>query len=118
MRVCINSQTPFIKFKLSYEDLLRKYGSIPYPIDIEQLVEGEDYEYSPGGVTAMIYPLLERMKTLGIIDKVNWLNSEELLRHISDSDVFYVQDFQLILTGHMIGPSAPAVLRWHVPFKP
>jgi len=181
MRVCINSQTPFIKFKLSYEDLLRKYGSIPYPIDIEQLVEGEDYEYSPGGVTAMIYPLLERMKTLGIIDKVtwvsagvnypkivfakgievhhvqmnestmrkyaefkeklwlevhgvapgnfnseeyiayakfNWLNAEELLRHISDSDVFYVQDFQLILTGHMIGPSAPAVLRWHVPFKP
>ncbi|MEM0117154.1 MAG: glycosyltransferase [Conexivisphaerales archaeon] len=181
MKVCINSQTPLIKFKLVYEELLRKYGEIPYPIDVEQLVEGEDYEYSPGGVTAMIYPLLERMKSLGMLERViwvstgvnypkevvakgielhhvemnestmrkyaefkeklwlevhgaapgnfrpeeymayakfNWLNAEELLKHISESDVYYVQDFQLVLTGHMIGPSAPAVLRWHVPYKP
>lgn len=181
MKICINSQTPFIKFKVNYEELLRRYGSIPYPVDIELLNEGEDYEYSPGGVTAMMYPLVDKMKRAGILEKViwistginypkriiakgievdhieidettlrkyaefkeklwlevhgvspavftpdeyiayakfNWINAEQMLEHIPDVDVFYVQDFQLILTGHMIGPSAPAVLRWHVPYKP
>lgn len=181
MRICINSQTPFVRFRMSYQELLDKYVSLPEPINIEELAEGQDYDYSPGGVTAMVYPLVVKMRELGVLKKLiwvslgvkypkwvnakgidvyhieleenalrryaefkeklwlevhgvapgnfspdeymayvrfNWANAEELLRHIKDTDVYYVQDFQLILTGHMIGPSAPAVLRWHVPYKP
>jgi len=41
-----------------------------------------------------------------------------MLEFWKDTDIFYVQDFQLLPTGGMIGPPAPAVLRWHVPFSP
>ena len=50
--------------------------------------------------------------------KYNWVNAERLLEIKNDVDVYYVQDFQLLLTGGVIGPPAPAVLRWHVPFAP
>ncbi len=181
MRACINSQTPFVKFRLTHAELLAKYGPLPDPVDVGKLKEGVDYDFSPGGVTAMVYPLVKRMMnqnylsevtwvSLGVnypprvkigdilVDHVevpqhtlrdytafkeslwsqihglpgeeitdrrydgyarfNWANSEMLLRHWKDTDVFYVQDFQLLLTGGVIGPPAPAVLRWHVPFKP
>lgn len=181
MKVCINSQTPFVKFKLTYAELLAKYGRLSDPVDVEKLKEGVDYDFSPGGVTAMIYPLVRRMMGQGYLNEVtwvslgvkypprakigdiivhhvevpedtlrdytafkeslwsqihglpgeevtshtysgyarfNWANSEMLLKQWKDVDVFYVQDFQLLMTGGVIGPPAPAVLRWHVPFKP
>jgi glycosyltransferase involved in cell wall biosynthesis len=181
MKVCINSQTPFIKFKLSYRELLEKYGWLSDPLDISELAEGEDYDLSPGGVTAMVYPLLKRMLKLGYLSgatwvslgveypprlKVgnifvshieipeqvlrdytifkeelwaqihglsssdifekgydayawfNWVNSEAMLQHWRETDIFYIQDFQLLMTGGLIGPPAPAVFRWHVPFAP
>jgi glycosyltransferase involved in cell wall biosynthesis len=181
VRACINSQTPFIRFRLTNAELLAKYGSLPDPVDVGKLEEGVDYEFSPGGVTAMVYPLVRRMMkqhylteviwvSLGIkypprvrigdilvnhvevprntlrdytafkeslwsqihglpgeeisdrryegYARFNWANSEMLLKHWKDVDVFYVQDFQLLMTGGVIGPPAPAVLRWHVPFKP
>ena len=181
MRACINSQTPFIKFKLTYSELRTKYGYLSDPVDVEKLEEGVDYDFSPGGVTAMVYPLVKRMLkqkyltevtwvSLGVnypprikigdvmvnhvevpedtlrdytafkeslwsqihglpseeisdrryegYARFNWANAEMLLKHWKDVDVFYVQDFQLLLTGGVIGPPAPAVLRWHVPFKP
>ena len=181
MRICINSQTPFIKFKLSYRELLEKYGWLPDPVDIGDLAQGEDYDFSPGGVTAMVYPLLKRMLDQGklsgatwvslgveypprlkignlqvshveipdlvlreytrfkeelwaqihglstgsIFDKgyeayvrFNWVNAEAMLQHWRDTDIFYVQDFQLLISGGLIGPPAPAIIRWHVPFEP
>lgn len=39
----------------------------------------------------------------------------ELLERIGDHDLFYVNDFQQILVGGLMGPSAPALLRWHIP---
>jgi glycosyltransferase involved in cell wall biosynthesis len=48
----------------------------------------------------------------------NWVNTEKLFNYVGDADVFFIQDFQLIQTGQLIGISAPAVLRWHVPFRP
>jgi len=48
----------------------------------------------------------------------NWVNSEAMLQHWRDTDVFYVQDFQLLVSGGLIGPPAPCVIRWHVPFSP
>jgi len=50
--------------------------------------------------------------------KYNWVNAERLLQVKDQVDVYYVQDFQLLLTGGIVGPPAPAVLRWHVPFVP
>lgn len=181
MRACISSQTPFVRFKLTYNELIDKYGSLPHPVAIEELEEGIDYDYSPGGVTAMVYPLVKRMMSQKYLSKViwvslgvnypprvkmggilvehvevpdnvlrdytvfkenlwsqihglpgelsfdrgyeaysrfNWSNAEKMLELRNDVDVFYVQDFQLLMTGGVVGPPAPAVLRWHVPFTP
>ncbi|MDA4121530.1 MAG: glycosyltransferase family 4 protein [Thaumarchaeota archaeon] len=181
MRICVNSQTPFVRFKLNLNDLLDKYGPLPDPVDIKDLEEGVDYDYTPGGVTAMVYPLVKNMMSRKIASKVtwvslgvnypprvqigdilvshiqipedvlldytafkenlwlwihgfpgelafdrwyaaysryNWANAEKLLEVRNEADVFYVQDFQLLQTGGIIGPPAPAVLRWHVPFTP
>lgn len=61
MDICINSQTPLIRFKLQYTELVEKYGDLPDPVPLDMLIEGEDYEMSPGGVTKIVYPLLNRM---------------------------------------------------------
>lgn len=71
--MCINSQTPFIKFNLTYDELLEKYGTLFDPVDVYELEEGVDYDLSPGGVTAMIYPLLKKMLHKHIVSKVNWV---------------------------------------------
>ncbi len=182
LRACVNSQTPFIRFNLTYSELLDKYGSLPDPVDINDLEEGVDYDFSPGGVTAMIYPLLKKMLYQHILSKVNWvslgvkyppkvrvgdilvshleipdnvlrsytvfkenlwsqihglssnpnifdssyegyarfnwINADSMLEFWNDTDIFYIQDFQLLSTGGLIGPPAPAIVRWHVPFVP
>ena len=181
MKICVNSQTPVVRFKLNYEDLLEKYGDLSDPLDIQSLEEGIDYEYTPGGVTNMLYPAVNSMLGDGFLEKVvwvslginypprlsignlmvshvevdekvlknytmfkeglwaeihgvgkvrytqeefnayatyNWENAKRMFQYIRDIDLFYVQDFQLLMTGTLIGPSAPAVLRWHIPFVP
>jgi len=182
LRACVNSQTPFIKFNLTYNELLEKYGSLPEIVDVNDLEDGVDYDFSPGGVTAMIYPLLKKMLYQHSVSKVNWvslgvkyppkvkvgnilvshlempesvlrnytvfkenlwsqihgmsslpnifdssyegyarfnwLNADSMLEFWNDTDVFYVQDYQLLPTGALIGPPAPAIMRWHVPFVP
>ncbi|MGC8644643.1 MAG: glycosyltransferase family 4 protein [Thermoplasmata archaeon] len=181
MRVCVNSQTPIIRFKANYGDLLEKYGSLSDPLDIRNLEEGIDYEFTPGGVTNMIYPSVRRMMSDGFLKSViwvalgvnfppnvivdgilvshveieesvlreytsfkeklwneihgisegkftqegfrayaqyNWANARRMFSYLKDVDIYYVQDFQLLLTGTFVGPPAPAVLRWHVPLVP
>lgn len=181
MKVCINTQTPPIRFKLSYTELLEKYGTLGDPLDVQHLQRGVDFDYSPGGVTAMVLPLLANLSKSGFArDPVwislgvnypprvrlgdvtishveldeehlrdyaafkdsfwslihgleeapftreeylgyvhyNWANAEKLFHYVDDADVFFIQDFQLIQTGQLIGISAPTILRWHVPFRP
>ena len=181
VRLCINTQTPPVKFKVSYTDLLEKYGQLDDPLDLEVLERGVDYDFSPGGVTAMSFPLLARLVETGYVQdpvwvslgvnypptvkmggmtvshveltesalreyagfketlwslvhglperppkrdeyqsyvRYNWVNADRMLQNLGSVDAFFVQDFQLLLTGQMIGISAPAVLRWHVPFRP
>lgn len=181
MRICVNSQTPFIRFKIGYEELLEKYGSLSDPLDLKELEQGVDYEYTPGGVTAMVYPSMKNLISKGYLNAVkwvslgvnypprvlvdnilishieidenvlreytafkeelwleihgagrgkftqlgfngyatyNWANARRLFEYINDVDLFYVQDFQLLMTGPVIGPTAPAMLRWHIPFMP
>ncbi|MDE1853338.1 MAG: glycosyltransferase family 4 protein [Thaumarchaeota archaeon] len=181
MKICINTQTPPLRFKLSYTELLEKYGSLGDPLEVQDLERGVDYDYSPGGVTAMVLPMLAHLSksgfskdpvwiSLGVdyppnvkLDDIaishveldenhlrdyasfkesfwslihglgdrpftreeylgyvhyNWANAERLFHLVGDADVFFIQDFQLIQTGQLIGISAPAILRWHVPFNP
>ncbi|HTT35080.1 MAG TPA: glycosyltransferase family 4 protein [Thermoplasmata archaeon] len=39
----------------------------------------------------------------------------KLLGEVERHDLFYVNDFQQVLVGGLIGPAAPALLRWHIP---
>ncbi len=55
------------------------------------LAEGEDFSYSPGGVTAMVYPLLKRMKERGMVDRAMWVSlSPESPTEISTNDITFV----------------------------
>lgn len=41
--------------------------------------------------------------------------ADRLLRRVPDYDLFYVNDFQQLLVGILIGSAAPTLLRWHIP---
>ncbi len=43
--------------------------------------------------------------------------AKKLLEYRDDVDAYYINDYQQILVGSMIGPAAPAMLRWHIPFN-
>jgi glycosyltransferase involved in cell wall biosynthesis len=40
-----------------------------------------------------------------------------LLHHLGEYDLFYVNDFQQLLVGSLIGSAAPTLLRWHIPLE-
>lgn len=42
-------------------------------------------------------------------------SAQALLAHADDCDLFYVNDFQQLLVGGLIGTAAPALLHWHIP---
>jgi len=176
MDISINSQTPPVRFTLTYKDLIEKYGDLEIPVDLSFLSR-EDYHVSVGGVSKMMINLLKRSYfnkkrwvSLGpgyppevIMDKVelsfvnmdpkplslytkfkegiyneshnvskyqiegseyiayveyNWKSAQKLLEHYNDTDVFFINDFQQLVVGGIIGPSAPAVLWYHIPFVP
>lgn len=47
----------------------------------------------------------------------NHLIAQRLLTELDNFDVVYVNDFQLLLVGGLVGSAAPAVLRWHIPLE-
>lgn len=47
----------------------------------------------------------------------NWTCAKIMLQMLKDIDVFWIHDFQQLHVGNIIGPSAPTVLRWHIPFR-
>ncbi|BBG26299.1 glycosyltransferase family 4 protein [Sulfuracidifex tepidarius] len=176
MNISINSQTPPVRFTLTYKDLIEKYGNLEVPVDLSFLSR-EDYHVSVGGVSKMMINLLERScfnkkrwvslgpgyppevimngvelsfvnmdpKPLSLYTKFkegiyneshdvskyqiegaeyiayveyNWKSAQKLLEHYNDTDVFFINDFQQLVVGGIIGPSAPAVLWYHIPFVP
>ncbi|EZQ06752.1 MULTISPECIES: glycosyltransferase family 4 protein [Acidianus] len=175
MRIAINTQTPPVRLKLTYKDILEKYGYISLPLDLNELSQ-DDYYISVGGVSKMMLSLLSNFKersrwvalgpgyppeivmnnmNVSFIDlspevlslytkfkegiyneahgvsryeingreyiayaTYNWLSAQKLLEYYSDTDVFFINDFQQLLIGGIIGPSAPAVLWYHIPFVP
>ncbi|MFQ6129402.1 MAG: glycosyltransferase family 4 protein [Candidatus Hadarchaeaceae archaeon] len=178
--LCVGSQTPPIRFKIDPEMLFEKYGDLSRPVSIKALSEGVDFDYTPGGVTGMVAPLLQRMykdekirtphwvainpmgpemalfggivlhriemephemagygyfkeamwKNVHGLEQTwvpcrqfadyalfNWLYAKKMMDLHSEIefDLFYVHDFQLLLTGSMTGPSARKIFRWHIP---
>jgi len=61
MKICVNTQTPLVRFNLSVEEFNKKYGGLPLPINLKLLSEDKDFVFSPGGVTRMVYPLLREL---------------------------------------------------------
>src|SRR5579883_655860 len=165
LRICVNSQTPFIKFLTPYSELLEKYDSLGVPLKLEELYQDVDYQFSPGGVTAMIFPLLKKMRAKNIIEdpiwislgsnapdevlvdhvrlfhvqlpeydmkryanfkesiwneihgigrfqikpeeyeafiRYNWLSTQVMLRMLREIDLYFIHDFQQLLTGSII----------------
>jgi len=159
---------------------MEKYGGQLDEVNLSNLEQGVDYDYTPGGVTAMLTPVVERMSksdmiyepswvSLGpeapglvVMDGVklynvgiephrlsqyanfkeeiwneihglgnlsfdpeeyeayvayNWECAKLMLGMLKDVDLFWVHDFQQLHIGNLIGPSAPAILRWHIPFN-
>lgn len=176
MKVAVNTQTPPIRFRLTYRDLLEKYGYLDVPINLSNLSE-DDYNISVGGVAKMMLAYLRKASVtnpkwvaLGpgyppsvIMDNIkvsfvdldpitlskytrfkegiyneshgvskysiigedyiayatyNWLSAQKLLEYYTDTDVYFINDFQQLLVGGIIGPSAPAILWYHIPFVP
>lgn len=72
--LCVNTQTPLIRFKLSYEELLEKYGELKYPIDVSYLERDVDYQPSPGGVTAAVSAVVKEFMREGYVGSVKWVS--------------------------------------------
>ena len=66
--LCVSSQTPPIRFKLDSDALFEKYGELSEPMPLRALLGGEDFDYTPGGVTGMVAPMLQ------------WMYKEEKIR--------------------------------------
>ncbi|BFH74115.1 glycosyltransferase family 4 protein [Sulfurisphaera javensis] len=172
--VAINTQTPPIRFRYTYRDLVDKYGFLQFPIDVS-LLDPSDYYVSVGGVAKMMLSLSKKFKKVrwvslgpgyppeikfkdleiyfvdlnpkdlqgytrfkeGIYNEAhgiykyeiqpedyiayatyNWLSAQKLLEFFKDTDIYFINDFQQLLIGGIIGPSAPAVLWYHIPFVP
>ncbi|MCL4344708.1 MAG: glycosyltransferase family 4 protein [Nitrososphaerota archaeon] len=48
----------------------------------------------------------------------NWNSAKILMEKFDKTDVYFINDFQQLLVGGLIGPSAPAVLWYHIPMVP
>ncbi|MCI4362990.1 MAG: glycosyltransferase family 4 protein [Thermoplasmata archaeon] len=73
LAVCINTQTPLVLFLITPQKL-----ELMPPLDAESgltgLVEGVDYRFSPGGVTRMVFPLVQRLLSSGVLESAHWIS--------------------------------------------
>lgn len=72
LRVCVNTQTPLLQF-LAYGAPNGERPSRTSAVRLDQLSEGVDYRYSPGGVTRMVLPLVRRLLQEGDIGHADWV---------------------------------------------
>ncbi len=73
LKICVNTQTPLVKFNLSYDEMLERYNELPDPVPLKMLHEGVDYDFATGGVNTMVYPLMKKMLSDQIIKDVHWI---------------------------------------------
>jgi glycosyltransferase involved in cell wall biosynthesis len=73
LKICVNTQTPLLKFNISNQDLMRRITGPTGALEMQSLKEGADFEYSPGGVTKMVLPLLTHMMKNGLVGAADWV---------------------------------------------
>ncbi|MDI6855370.1 MAG: glycosyltransferase family 4 protein [Candidatus Thermoplasmatota archaeon] len=106
LRICVNSQTPLVRFKVSAEELFEKYSELPEAVPIELLVRGEDYDFATGGVTRMLYPLLKELRGRKLIHKPHWVSLNPIGPEVSviDKEIFLhrfeIEPHELLGYGH------------------
>jgi glycosyltransferase involved in cell wall biosynthesis len=176
--LCINSQTPLVRFLLPPSDLAERYPELPDPAPLDTFQEGTDYVPTAGGVVQVVLPLVRYMLDHDTVDRIfwlslsplgprrivwnritllgvslgppelraytrakekvwnlihglptppmddvdfaafaryNWESANSMYQLAREVDLFYVHDFQQMMTGTMIGLTGPCVLRWHIP---
>ena len=69
IRLCVNTQTPLVRFSPGYDQGDERAG----PRSLSDLTENRDYQFTPGGVTRMVFPLLKRMLGEGMIQNPHWV---------------------------------------------
>lgn len=72
LSMCVNTQTPLVRFKPS-EPARKRTAPVKTP-DLSDLTEGVDYDFSPGGVTRMVFPLVRRMLSEGTLEDAHWVS--------------------------------------------
>lgn len=70
LTVLLNTQTPLLQFLPEDEGRTAHWEIEP---DFAKLEEGTDFEFSPGGVTRMVYPLAKRLIAEGLWKEVHWV---------------------------------------------
>lgn len=73
LKICINTQTPLVQFT---ERVPRDggMGIESVPLDLSTLSEGLDYRFSVGGLTRMLFPLINRMLKDGTLEDAHWIS--------------------------------------------
>ncbi|MDA4111299.1 MAG: glycosyltransferase family 4 protein [Thaumarchaeota archaeon] len=73
IRICISTQTPLVQFT---DKIPRANGpnGAPSVVDLSTLVDGVDYQFSTGGLTRMVFPLVNRMLSDGTLEVAHWIS--------------------------------------------
>jgi glycosyltransferase involved in cell wall biosynthesis len=71
--MCVNTQTPLIQFKLSRDRTDQPEDFRPVA-NISEMVEDVDYQFTTGGVTRMVYPLVKRLLYEGFLEDAEWIS--------------------------------------------
>jgi len=74
LKIRVNTQTPLLKFKEDRPAVPLKSDTRTGVVDLHSLVEGVDFEFSPGGVTKMVFPLLTNLLKDGMVSDAHWVS--------------------------------------------
>ncbi len=102
LSLCVSSQTPLVRFNLSHDDIVQKYRNLAQPLELENLVEGEDYDFTAGGVTRMVFPLMKRMIRDGLVENPHWISMNPIGPERASAEGITLDHIQLV-KGRMGG---------------
>jgi glycosyltransferase involved in cell wall biosynthesis len=93
LNVCINSQTPLLQFAAPAGGTSdpRWEGSVA----LARLEEGVDYRFSPGGVTRMVYPLVQRLIARGVVEQAHWVSLNPVGPRVVSTDSLTLHNVSL-----------------------
>jgi glycosyltransferase involved in cell wall biosynthesis len=90
--ICVNSQTPLVRFLLPLEEVAARFWGETDPVRLDSFTPGVDYVPTAGGVTQVVRPLLLALLNQGAIDKAHWLS-------IASTGRFRIQDGRITMHG-------------------